>query len=107
MSVHQIRESYRPIRAHFISELRWNSHGSSAAIQTAPDVKQFVSDMSEAEMHRRAHVERGCMTWGRQSPRVPITWHADRSVIGRDCGPQEGIPHGSPPASVEEALGRR
>jgi hypothetical protein len=35
--------------------------GSSAAIQTTPYVKQFVSDMSEAEMHRRAHIERGCL----------------------------------------------
>ena len=59
--------------------------GSSAAIQTAPDVKQISNDLSEAEMHRRAHIERGCMNLGQaiaaSSHHLACRQVGDRRVI--------------------------
>lgn len=59
--------------------------GSPAATQTAPDVKQFVSGQSVAEMPRRAHVEREGMNLGQaiagSSHHLAIRQVGDRRVI--------------------------
>jgi hypothetical protein len=59
--------------------------GSPAAMQTAPHVKQFVSGLSEAEMPRRAHVEREGMNLvqaiAASSNHLAIRQVGDRRVI--------------------------